>query len=64
MKELKAYITLFITVVSVGTLAIVTSDNDDIEYHYEITYIYEDGCIDLYDNENKQYYFYCEDDTF
>jgi len=65
LKELKAYVTLFITVVLFGMLAIVSGDNDNIEYNYKVTHVYEDGCLDLYDNENKQYYFYCDhSDTF
>lgn len=34
MKELKAYVTLFIVIVSIGTLAIVTSDNDDEDQNF------------------------------
>ena len=28
----------------------------------EVTHVYEDGCADVYDNELKQYKFYCEEE--
>ena len=30
----------------------------------QVTHIYEDNCIDLYDTEKQTYQFYCEDITF
>lgn len=30
----------------------------------QVTHIYEDGCLDLYDTEKETYQFYCEDITF
>ena len=30
----------------------------------QVTHIYEDGCIDLYNTEKGTYKFYCEDMTF
>lgn len=30
----------------------------------QIKHIYEDNCIDLYNTETGEYYFYCEDKTF
>lgn len=30
----------------------------------KVGHIYEDNCIDLYNTETKEYYFYCEDSTF
>lgn len=30
----------------------------------QVTHVYEDGCIDLYDTEKGTYQFYCEDKTF
>ena len=30
----------------------------------QVTHIYEDGCLDLYDTEKSTYQFYCEDITF
>lgn len=30
----------------------------------QVTHIYEDGCIDLYDTETKEYKFMCEDVSF
>ena len=43
MKELKAYVTLFIVIVSIGTLAIVTSDNDDEDQNFDEIVFYEIG---------------------
>lgn len=30
----------------------------------QVTHVYEDGCLDLYDTEKSTYQFYCEDITF
>lgn len=30
----------------------------------QVTHVYEDGCLDLYDTEKNTYKFYCEDITF
>lgn len=30
----------------------------------QVTHVYEDGCIDLYDTEKQVYQFMCEDMTF
>lgn len=30
----------------------------------KVGHIYEDNCIDLYNTETEDYYFYCEDKTF
>ena len=35
-------------------------DNDNLK----VGHIYEDNCIDLYNTETGEYYFYCEDKTF
>ena len=42
MKELKAYIILFITIVTIGTLTIIHGGNDNIYHNNEIIF-YEIG---------------------
>lgn len=58
MKGLKAYIILFITIVTIGTLAIVTSDNDDEDQNFEVIHIYEDGNIEVRNNVTDEIVFY------
>ena len=58
MKELKAYVTLFIVIVSIGTLAIVTSDNDDEDQNFEVIHIYEDDSIEVRNNVTDEIVFY------
>lgn len=58
MKELKAYIILFITIVTIGTLAIVSSDNNDMDQKLEISHVYEDGSIEVKNNVTDEIIFY------
>lgn len=58
MKELKAYAILFITIVTIGTLAIVTSDNNDTDQIFEVTHIYEDKSIEVRNNVTNEIIFY------
>ena len=57
---------LFCVAVMIISLSAVTmwlagaGDNDNLK----VTHIYEDKCIDLYNTETGEYYFYCEDKTF
>lgn len=46
--------------ISAVVINIVTAGYDNLK----VTHIYEDNCIDLYNMETEEYYFYCEDKTF
>lgn len=46
--------------ISAVVINIVTAEIDNLK----VTHIYEDNCIDLYNMETEEYYFYCEDSTF
>ena len=57
---------LCIAVMTISVIAVfmwATSDAGEYE-NLKVAYIYEDKCIDLYDTETEEYYFYCEDSTF
>lgn len=51
-----------IMVISLSTIGtwIFSSGHDTLQ----VTHIYEDNCIDLYDTKKDTYKFYCEDITF
>ena len=56
---------LFFTAVMIISISaviinIVTDEHDNLK----VAHIYEDNCIDLYNTETEEYYFYCEDSTF
>ena len=56
---------LFFTAVMIISISAVVINIVTAEYdNLKVTHIYEDKCIDLYNAETEEYYFYCEDKTF
>lgn len=58
---------LCIAIMIISAIAVLSWAVADAEGEYDnlkVGHIYEDNCIDLYDTETKEYYFYCEDSTF
>ena len=56
---------LFFTAVMIISISAVVINIVTAEYdNLKVTHIYEDECIDLYNAETEEYYFYCEDKTF
>lgn len=56
---------LFFTAVMIISISAVVINIVTAEYdNLKVTHIYEDNCIDLYNKETEEYYFYCEDSTF
>lgn len=57
---------LCIVVMIISAVAVLSWAVADAGGHenLQVAHIYEDKCIDLYDTETKEYYFYCEDSTF
>lgn len=55
-----------IAVMTISVFAVLSGAVADAgEYNnLKVYHIYEDKCIDLYDTETEEYYFYCEDSTF
>ena len=55
-----------IAVMTISAVAVMSWAIADAGEHdnLKVAYIYEDKCIDLYDTETEEYYFYCEDSTF
>lgn len=56
MKELKAGALLAAVLVGLLLIGLMQA-----RPALEVTHVYEDGCADVYDNEKKEYKFYCED---
>lgn len=54
-----AVMIISISAVTISLLS-VPGEYDNLK----VGHIYEDGCLDLYDTETDEYYFYCEDKTF
>ena len=52
---------MFISISVVAVWLLSGAWNND---NLKVTHIYEDNCIDIYDTETGEYYFYCEDKTF
>lgn len=57
MQELKAGALLAAVLVGLLLIGLMQAQPQHV-----ITHEYEDGCIDVYDNDLKQYKFYCEED--
>ena len=56
---------LFFTAVMIISISAVVINIVTAEYdNLKVTHIYEDNCIDIYNKETEDYYFYCEDTTF
>jgi len=57
---------LCIAVMTISVIAVFMWAVADAGEHenLQVAFIYEDNCIDLYDTETEEYYFYCEDSTF
>lgn len=55
-----------IAVMTISVIAVMSWAIADAEEYnnLKVYHIYEDKCIDLYDTETEEYYFYCEDSTF
>lgn len=62
MKELKE--SLLLAFVVVGLVALVFAKTWEPEgfTSLEVTHIYEDDCLDVYDTEKNEFKFYCETD--
>lgn len=55
-----------IAVMTISIVAVMSWAVADVGEHenLQVAYIYEDKCIDLYNTETEEYYFYCEESTF
>lgn len=51
---------MVISLSAIGTWIFSSGDMETLQ----VTHVYEDNCIDLYNTETEEYYFYCEDKTF
>ena len=53
-----------VMIISISAVTIfLLSDAGEYD-NLKVGHIYEDNCIDLYNTESEEYYFYCEDKTF
>lgn len=53
-------IAVMIISLSAVSVWIISSGHNTLQ----VTHVYEDNCIDLYNTEKQTYQFYCEDMTF
>lgn len=73
MELLGGWLCIAVMVISLSAIGtwIISNGNTQAEqielsgYNtLQVTHVYEDGCLDLYDTEKQTYKFYCEDITF
>ena len=62
MKELKESLILAFVVVGLVVLVFAKTWEPEALSSLKVTHIYEDDCLDVYDNEKKEYKFYCEEE--
>lgn len=64
MELLGGLLCIAVMIISISAVAVWLLSGAGEYDSLQVTHIYEDNCIDLYDTETEEYYFYCEDKTF
>lgn len=62
MKELKDSLILAFVVIVLVVLVFAKTWEPESLSSLEVTHIYEDDCLDVYDTEKNDFKFYCETD--